>query len=106
CAFHGVYERAIAGADVEDRRTWLPVGGQVPRHVTPDGVAPGVGCKSRREVASGFRWRHAPTVARHPHTMASIRSSATLAHSAVCGSTVIRLTTRPSTRFSSTQARW
>jgi len=45
-------------------------------------------------------------VARHPHTMASIRSSATLAHSAVSGSTVIRLTTRPSARFSSTHARW
>ena len=35
--------------------------------------------------------------------MSSIRSRATRAHSAVSSSTVIRLTTRPSTRFSSTQ---
>ena len=37
--------------------------------------------------------------------MASIRSSATLAHSAVSASTTIRLRTSPSTRPSSTQAR-
>ncbi len=43
---------------------------------------------------------------RAAQVMASMRSSATRAHSAVSASTVIRFTTLPSTRFSSTQHRW
>src|SRR5205823_3497849 len=38
--------------------------------------------------------------------ISSIRSRATLAHSAASGSTVMRLTTLPSTMFSRTQQRW